>query len=77
MIDPAVENVINGEVVDTGHRGDLALDPGVVHDEEGLDQVAWGEAMFPDETPQRLGATAAAGAEKLMLGHGGKTNGGM
>ena len=47
--------------------------PRAVNHEKGLDQVACGEVMFPDETSHRLGATAAAGAEKLMLGHGGKT----
>ncbi len=68
MIHLAVEDVINREVVDTGHRGDLPLDTATVNHEKGLDQVAGGEVMFPDETSHRLGATAAAGAEKLEAG---------
>ena len=47
--------------------------PVAVHDEEGLDQVAGGEVMFPDETPHRLGTPAAARPENRLVGHGRKT----
>jgi hypothetical protein len=59
-------------MVDAGHRRDLPLDSGSVDHEEGLDQVAGGEAMFPNETPDRLGAAEPAGTMELLQGHGGK-----
>ena len=36
VIHPAVEDVINGEVVDTGHRGDLPLDTGYREPRKGV-----------------------------------------
>jgi len=42
-------------------------------DKDWLDEVAGGEVMFPDETPDRLGTAAAAGTEKRLAGHGRNT----
>ena len=69
----AVERLVHGEVVDAGHRGDLALDPGTVDHEERLDEVGGGELVLAHEPPQGLGAPPAPGAMDLGGGHGGKT----
>jgi hypothetical protein len=58
----SVERFVHRQVVDTGHRGDLALDPGAVDHEDGLDEIAGRQLVLAHQAAKRLGAPAAAGA---------------
>ena len=58
-VDLAVERFVHRQVVDPGHRGDLALDPGAVDHEQRLDQVRRPELVLAHESAQGVGASPA------------------
>src|SRR5687768_12477731 len=58
---------------DTGHRADLALYPGAMHDKERLNQVGRGELVLPHELPDRSRPTPPPWSVEEGEGHEGKT----
>ena len=68
-----VERLVDRQVADPGHRGDLALDPGAVDHEERLDEVPGLELVLAHEPAEGVGASPAPRTMDLGGGHGRKT----
>lgn len=49
LVHLAVQGIVYRELAHTGHRGDLALDPGSVRHKQRLDEIRGSQLVFPNE----------------------------
>jgi hypothetical protein len=76
LIDLAVELLIDREMKHAGHRGDLTLYPGAMHDEEGLDEIRRSKLVLADELSYGSRPAAAPGSVGRGEGHEGRLESG-